>query len=261
MSADYLLQAAISFSRVRFRAFLRRLVSRSTTFREEPSFMDTILIVDDDPSMLRLLSINLSDTYSVVTAKDPEQVLGLAMKHKPAAILLDLMMPKYSGFELCQCLHSLSYTSRTPLFVVTGESSERYKAHCLNLGAREFIEKPVDFDLLRTKLGAELKKERPERRAHVRVSLRVILALKGANWGGGVFNEMTLTENVSAGGFLCNSQLVLPVDSVVEVNIGIGVDRFAGRARVMRLESPRTPWQRYAFQFQESTHEWVFNPA
>src|SRR5258708_30899244 len=86
------------------------------------------------------------------------QVLGLALKHKPAAILLDLMMPKYSGFELCQCLHTLSYTSRTPLFVVTGESAERYKTHCLNLGAREFIEKPVDFNLLRPKLAAQLQR-------------------------------------------------------------------------------------------------------
>ena len=218
--------------------------------------MHTILIVDDDPPMLRLLSINLSDDYSVVTTNDPEQVLGLALKHKPAAILLDLMMPKYSGFELCQCLHTLSYTSRTPLFVVTGESAERYKTHCLNLGAREFIEKPVDFDLLRTKLTAELQKELPERRAHVRVSLRVILTLKVVNTLGASFDEVTITENLSAGGFLCTSQLTLPIDSAVEVYIGV---RFAGRARVTRKESPRTPWQKYAFQFQESTPEWVLS--
>ena len=219
--------------------------------------MYTILVVDDDPSMLRLISLNLSDAYNVVTADDPEQVLGLALKHKPAAILLDLMMPKYSGFELCQCLHTLSYTSRTPLLVVTGESAERYKTHCLNLGAREFIEKPVDFDLLRAKLAAELQKELPERRAYVRVSLRVILTLKAVNSVGAPFDEVTITENLSAGGFLCTSQLMLPIDSAVEVYIGI---RFAGRARVMRKESPRTPWQKYAFQFQESTPEWVLNP-
>ncbi len=223
--------------------------------------MQTILIVDDDPSMLRLLSINLSDDYSVVTADDPEHVLGLALKHKPAAILLDLMMPKYSGFELCQCLHTLSYTSRTPLFVVTGESAERYKTHCLNLGAREFIEKPVDFDLLRTKLAAELQKERTERRAHVRVSLRVILTLKGVHIGGTQFEEMIMTDNASAGGFLCTCQLMLPVDSIVEVHIGIGANLLVGRARVVRKESPRTPWQRYAFQFQESTREWLLNPV
>lgn len=223
--------------------------------------MHTILIVDDDPAMLRLLSISLSDTYTVVTANDAEQVLGLALKHKPAAILLDLMMPKYSGFELCQCLHTLSYTSRTPLFVVTGESAERYKTHCLNLGASEFIEKPVDFDLLRTKLAAELRQERPERRAHLRVSLRVTLALRAVNQGAAASEEMTMTENLSTGGFLCPCQMMLPINSVVEVHLGIGADRFAGRGRVVRKESPRTPWQRYAIQFLESTHEWVMNPA
>lgn len=222
--------------------------------------MHKILIVDDDPSMLRLLSLNLSDDYSVVTASDPEQVLGLALKHKPAAILLDLMMPKYSGFELCQCLHSLSYTSRTPLFVVTGESAERYKTHCLNLGAREFIEKPVDFELLRTKLEAELQKERTERRAHVRVSLRVILTLTGVNAGGAKIEEMTITDNASAGGFLCTSPLMLPIDSVFEIHIGTSANLMVGRARVVRTESPRTPWQRYAFQFRECTHEWLLNP-
>ena len=222
--------------------------------------MQTILIVDDDPSTLRLLSLNLSDAYSVVTANDPEQVLGLALKHKPAAILLDLMMPKYSGFELCQCLHTLSYTSRTPLFVVTGESAERYRTHCLNLGAREFIEKPVDFDLLRTRLAAELQQELPERRAHVRVSLRVILTLKGVSTGGAAFAEMTITENLCVGGFLCSSQLMLPTGSIAEIYIGGAQGRLVGRARVMRKESPRTPWQKYAFQFQESTQEWVLNP-
>lgn len=223
--------------------------------------MHTILIVDDDPSMLRLLSINLSDTYSVVTVDNAEQVLGLALKHKPAAILLDLMMPKYSGFELCQCLHTLSYTSRTPLFVVTGESAERYKTHCLNLGASEFIEKPVDFDLLRTKLAAELRQERSERRAHVRLSLRVILTLRGIGAGSPMFEEMTITDNVCRGGFLCASQLTLPINSIVEVYVGIGLDRFVGRARVARKESPHTPWQRYAFQFRDSTHGWLLNPG
>src|ERR1700739_4225562 len=223
--------------------------------------MQTLLIVDDDPSMLRLLGINLSDTYNVISADDPEQVLALAIKHKPAAILLDLMMPRYSGFELCQCLHTLSYTSPTPLLVVTGESAERYRTHCLNLGAKEFIEKPVDFDLLRALLATELQQERPERRAHVRVSLRVIVTLKGGDLGRAAFEELTITENVSAGGFLCTCPLMLPVGTVVGIHLGTGMDTFVGRASVVRKESPHTPWQRYAFQFIESTREWVMNPV
>jgi DNA-binding response OmpR family regulator len=213
--------------------------------------------VDDDRHMLNLLRVRLSDTYHVIDTDDPEQVLGLAMQHKPAAILLDLMMPRYSGFELCQCLHSLSYTSRTPIFVITGESAARYKAHCQSLGAREFLEKPVDFPLLKSKLAAELQAERPERRAHVRIPLRVIVTLQGSDPNGSKFKEVTLTENACAGGFLSTCPLTLSRDTVVEVFLGVGAERYAGRARVVRRESPSTPWQKYGFQFLERTNEWV----
>jgi DNA-binding response OmpR family regulator len=58
-----------------------------------------ILIVDDDKAMCNLLRACLSEGYEVFDTVDPEQALGLALEHKPDAILLDLMMPKFSGFE------------------------------------------------------------------------------------------------------------------------------------------------------------------
>jgi hypothetical protein len=70
-----------------------------------------------------------------------------------------------------------------------------------------------------------------------------------------------MTENVSAGGFLCTCPLMLPIGTVVGIHLGTGIDSFVGRARVVRKESPHTPWQRYALQFLESTHEWVMNPV
>jgi len=81
-----------------------------------------ILIVDDDKATCDLLRSCLSEGYEVVDTQDPEQVLGLALEHKPDAILLDLMMPKFSGFELCQSFRSLSYTSTIPVLVITGET-------------------------------------------------------------------------------------------------------------------------------------------
>jgi hypothetical protein len=129
----------------------------------------------------------------------------------------------------------------------------------MNLGATEFIEKPVDFELLKTTLAAELRKERPERRAHVRVPLRVIVTLIGGRATAGGFEEVTMTENSSAGGFLCTTPRVLQNGSVVEVFLGIGTDRLAGCASVVRQEAPRTPWQRYAFRFLETTQEWVLH--
>ncbi len=222
--------------------------------------MFKLLIVDDDVAMRGLLRMRLSDTYEVIDTGDPEEALGLALEHKPAAILLDLMMPKFSGFVLCQNLHSLSYTSRTPIFVISGESAARYKEHCQALGAQDFFEKPVDFQKLKLRLAEAIKANPPERRAHVRVRLRVLIKLKGIDAKGNRFEESTATENVSAGGFLCACTVPLVKDTVVEVFLLSAQEQFAGRARVVRREAHGAPWQRYGFEFQERTPVWVLQP-
>ena len=219
--------------------------------------MPKILIVDDDDSMRGLMKKRLSDTYEIVDTGDPEQALGLALEHKPDAILLDLMMPKFSGFELCQSFHSLSYTSLTPLFVISGESAAKYKEHCENLGATAYFEKPVNFQELKRRLAEELQTRRTERRSEVRVRMRIVLKLRGTDANGKQFEESVATENVSASGFLCNCNQSLTQDGVVEVFLTGGTERFAGKARVVRKEAPGAPWQRYGFQFVEKTLEWV----
>jgi hypothetical protein len=68
---------------------------------------------------------------------------------------------------------------------------------------------------------------------------------------------LTATENVSAGGFLCNSTVTLSKGSSVDVYLGADNERFVGRARMVRKESTVTAWQRYGFQFLEKNSEWV----
>jgi CheY-like chemotaxis protein len=222
--------------------------------------MPTILIVDDEEAMRGLLRARLSDIYKIVETGDPEQALGLALEHKPDVILMDLMMPKCSGFELCQSLHSLSYTSLIPIFMITGESGTKYREHCKSLGAKGYFEKPVDFAALRTTLAAEIKGKQPERRTHVRVRMRLILMLKGTDSNGKAFEASVTTENVSACGFLCNCTASLTKGASVEVFLSGEQDRYVGRALVVRRESPGAPWQRYGFQFQETTNDWVLQP-
>src|SRR5579862_7692913 len=106
------------------------------------SYRKKVLIGDDDADVRNLHALRLSDVYDVVQTEDPEEALGLALEHKPAAILLDLMMPHLSGFELCQTLHALSYTSLIPIFIISGESANKYRAHCQSLGATSYFEKP-----------------------------------------------------------------------------------------------------------------------
>jgi DNA-binding response OmpR family regulator len=220
--------------------------------------MEKILIVDDDDALRRMMKMRLSDTYEVIDTCNPVQALELALGHRPRAILLDLMMPDCSGFELCQSFHNLSYTARIPIFVVTGESAAKYRDYMTGLGATGYFEKPIDFPKLKTRLAAELQERPAERRAHVRVRMRLTLKLKGSDASQRSFEQLTTTENVSAGGFLCTLPLALSPSSSFEVFLsGSGHDRFVGRVRTVRSEAPNTPMQRYAFQFLERTPEWI----
>ena len=224
--------------------------------------MHKILVVDDDEATLELMRIRLSEAYEAICTRDPEQALGLALEHKPDAILLDLMMPKFSGFELCQSLRSLSYTSTIPIIVVTGELDAKYKEHCANLGAVGYFEKPLDFDQLKRTLTAQIESNRPEHRVHVRVRMRLALKLRGTHASGRKFEEMTTTENVSAAGFLCNCMCALVKGAIVEVTLSsVGGERYVGRAQVVRKESSGTPWHRYGFEFREKTLDWPFQQS
>ncbi len=221
--------------------------------------MDKILIVDDDDSMRAMLKMRLSDTYELIDTGNPVQALALALEHKPRAILLDLMMPECSGFELCQSFHNLSYTTRIPVFVVSGESAAKYHDYLTNLGATDFFEKPIDFAKLKSRLASELRTRPSERRAHVRVRMKLVLKLKGIDAAHRSFEQLATTENVSAGGFLCSLTLSLSRDSSLEAFLtGSGRERYVGRVRVVRRDATDTPWQTYAFEFIERTAEWIF---
>jgi DNA-binding response OmpR family regulator len=220
--------------------------------------MPKILVVDDDDALRNLIKMRLAETYEVIDTGDPVQALGLALEHRPDAILLDLMMPNTSGFELCQSLHTLSYTSRIPIFIVSGESAAKYREYVASLGARGFFEKPVNFPDLKKRLSDEIRAQHAERRADVRVRMRLILKLKGQDAGGRSFEQLTATENVSAGGLLCNLTITLGKDAILDVFISsAGQDRYVGKVRSARIEAPDTPWQRYGFQFVERSNEWI----
>ena len=220
--------------------------------------MDKILVVDDDDAMRGLLKMRLSSAYEVIDTGNPVQALELALQHKPRVLLLDLMMPDCSGFELCQSFHNLSYTARIPIFIVTGESGAKYRNYMTNLGAAAYFEKPIDFNALKVRIAAELQNSPQERRSHVRVRMPVVLKIKGEDASHRSFEQLTTTENVSAGGFLCPLALNLSSDASFRVFLSVsGRDCYVGIVRGIRREAENTPWQRYAFQFIERSAEWI----
>ena len=220
--------------------------------------MPLILIVDDDEAMRGLIRERLEDAYKIIDTGNPEGALSLALQSKPDCILLDLMMPEFSGFELCQTLASLSFTRLIPIFVITGEPAARYKDSCMNLGAKEYFEKPLNFGQLRSRLTAVLESKQHERRAEVRVRLRALLKLRGTDTSGRKFELLTTTDDVSASGFLCGCHALLERDAIVEVWLRSGgVELQVGRARMVRVEWPNTAWQRHGFRFVEKPHDWI----
>lgn len=218
--------------------------------------MPRLLVVDDDEAMRNMIRFRLSGACEVIDTGDPGQAMALALEHKPDAVLVDLMMPKFSGLELVQNFRSLSHTARVPIFVITGESAAKYKPVCEQLGATAFFEKPLDFAALKAALASELESGRPERRAHVRVRMRMLLSLRGRDANGSAFETVVTTDNVSAGGFACACPTALVKDAIVEVFLATGGERHAGRARVVRKEQS-SPWPRYGFQFVERGPDWI----
>ena len=219
--------------------------------------MGKVLVVDDDEALRRLMRLELSDTFEVIDSGEPEQGLALALEHKPDAILLDLRMPRYSGYELLQTFTALSLTQKIPVIVVSGEGGGQTKEHCKQLGAVGYFEKPIDFDALRACLREIAKTHRHIPRTEVRVRLRVTLKLRGMDSQGKKFEEVTTTENVSLSGFLCGCTSVLPADCIVDVYLTGSAEDYVGKAKIVHSSSKGAPLRYYGCLFVEKTGPWV----
>jgi CheY-like chemotaxis protein len=219
--------------------------------------MGKLLLVDDDAALRRLMRLELSDTYEVIDSGEPEQGLALALEHKPDAILLDLRMPKYSGYELLQTYTSFSRTQVIPVIIVSGEAGAQTKEHCKQLGAAAYFEKPIDFDQLRSCLQKVAKASRLTPRTEVRVRLRVPLKLKGLNGRGHVSEEAATTENVSLSGFLCTCSAEFPINSFVDVYLTSPGEAYVGKARIVHGDSKSAPLRHYGCNFIEKKGPWV----
>lgn len=218
--------------------------------------MQKLLIIDDDESVRKVLRFRLRNSYEIIDTGSPEEALALVLQEKPDAILLDLMMPKYSGFEVCQTVSSLSFTQHIPIIIVSGESSSNYREFCEALGAKGYVQKPVDFELLEKKLG-KLIQGSPSGSGEPRVRLRVMLKLRSVDDAGIGSEILTVTETVSANGFLCGYQPAAKEGAMVEVYLGGQGQQFAGKARASRIEWPGTPGQRVDFRFINPPTEWI----
>src|SRR5437667_10661756 len=110
--------------------------------------MPRSFVIADDEQVRKAFRFQLDDEFEIIDSGSPEEALALALQHKPDAILLDLSMPGYSGYEILQTLSSLSFTQQIPILIVSGEPAAYYKEFCEYLGGTGYFQKPVDMNAL-----------------------------------------------------------------------------------------------------------------
>jgi two-component system sensor histidine kinase/response regulator len=104
-----------------------------------------VLVVDDEPKNVQLLTDLLeSRNYAVCPAADGEQALALARDRLPDVVLLDVMMPRLNGFEVCRRLKSEHKTAIIPVLLVTSLDARQDRLAGIDAGANDFITKPID---------------------------------------------------------------------------------------------------------------------
>jgi two-component system, sensor histidine kinase and response regulator len=118
----------------------------------------TVLVVDDDQRNVRLMeSILRGSGYQVVKAYDGEEALRVVEASPPDMLLLDVMMPKMSGFELCQKLKDRYATRLLPIIMVTALNALEDKVQALEYGADDFLSKPINKVELLAKVRSVLR--------------------------------------------------------------------------------------------------------
>jgi two-component system OmpR family response regulator len=115
-----------------------------------------ILVVEDDQTLLNVLKYNLvKEGYTVLTAADGVQALDVARSNRPDLIVLDIMLPKLDGFEVCRILRR---EMTTPILMLTAKAEETDKVVGLELGADDYMTKPFSMREFLARVKAMLRR-------------------------------------------------------------------------------------------------------
>src|SRR5713226_6224643 len=120
-----------------------------------------VLIADDDDDVVQLLKLYLRPLdVEFLQAKDGEEALAIAQARLPSVVLLDVMMPKRSGWEVCQALKAVQRTSKIAVVLITGRGDVKDRLTGLQLGADDYLVKPFNRDQVVKRVAALLKRHK-----------------------------------------------------------------------------------------------------
>lgn len=134
-----------------------------------------VLIADDEPDILEILKYNLEkEGYVVVTAKDGDDALDKAKNHNPDLIVLDMMMPKKSGMEVCEILRAQSQFKDTLIMFLTALSDETTQLKGFDTGADDYVTKPISPSVFVSKVNALLRRVKPAETKNIQIGALTI---------------------------------------------------------------------------------------
>jgi len=114
-----------------------------------------ILLADDEPDILEIISYNLvGEGFDVITARNGNEAIDLAKKHLPSMIILDIMMPSKNGIEVCKLLRLQPQFKETIIIFLSALSDEQTEIYGLESGADDYITKPIAPKVLISKVNA-----------------------------------------------------------------------------------------------------------
>jgi two-component system alkaline phosphatase synthesis response regulator PhoP len=122
-----------------------------------------ILIADDEPDILEIVGYNLQkEGYEVHTAKNGDEAVDLAKKIKPDLLILDIMMPKKTGIEVCEILRAQTVFKETLIIFLTAMSDEASQIAGLEIGADDYVNKPISPKVLVSRVNALFRRVSPK---------------------------------------------------------------------------------------------------
>lgn len=122
----------------------------------------TLLLVDDEPSNLHVLKQILQEDYHLLFAKNGRKALELSREKQPDLVLLDVMMPELSGYDVCRELKQDHRTAKNPVIFISALSDITDEAHGFEAGAVDYITKPVNPSIVKARVATHLSLVRSE---------------------------------------------------------------------------------------------------
>ncbi|OYX98177.1 MAG: DNA-binding response regulator, partial [Caulobacter sp. 35-67-4] len=121
-----------------------------------------VLVVEDEDALATLLHYNLDkEGYQIAVAGDGEEALTMASERAPDLVILDWMLPKVSGIEVCRRLRGRAETRNVPIIMLTARGEESDRIRGLDTGADDYVVKPFSMVELTARVRAVLRRIRP----------------------------------------------------------------------------------------------------